>query len=225
MTFPANRDPLTDRSGAEDVIPSYSDGGGTTDDDKRIERWILEGSKRMRQLADRQFHYETAYTERTSAHGEREIWVNDHVPIDTINSITYDSGDDTTTVDSDSYEPIGDGQGTIRRIDGLWTSTAQIQAGIVQGHQPGTEERLYKVDYDGGWITPKQDTDGVGTRDLPHDVEGAVLDYALMKESRHGQDPNIQKLSLGQGTVQYGGFEVPQRMAAVADSYKLRGVL
>lgn len=225
MSFSADDNPLTDREAVATVLPDYSDGGGTTDDDKRIERWILQASSTLRTLADRQFHYESGYTERVPAAGEREIWVNDHVPIDTIDKIVWDSGDGTTTVDADSYEALDDEQGTIRRISGLWVSTAQTQAGIVQNQQPGTEEEIYKVTYDGGWITPKQGTDGVGTRDLPYDVEEAVLAYVAMKEARHGADPNVKKISLGKGSVTYQGKKVPHKMAQVADDYTLPGVI
>lgn len=226
MTFDSNDSPLTTRGAAEDLIPSYSDSGGSSDADKRIERWIMEGSDTLRSMTGREFHWTTGYVERVAARGEKEIWVTDHVPVDTINSITYDSGNSTSTIDADSYEHIADSKrrdvGTIRRITGMWTSTAQVQDGIVQNLQPGTEERLYKVDYDGGWVTQKQDDDDASlTRDLPHDLEGAVLDYVKMQEARHGQDPAVEKWSAESVSVTYRGQEVPQRMASVADFYTL----
>lgn len=213
---------LTDRDAVEDVIDAYTAGGNAGDDDQVI-RWIREASDLLRSGAGREFYWQSGYTERTDARDAPEIFVRDHVPIDSISKIVRQNDPSTggTTVDSDTYEAAKDGLGTVRRVHGVWLSTAMGRAGPVGGRQPGTEQPILKVTYDGGWKTPEQDTQGVGTRDLPWDVEGAVLSHVELKWHRNGQSPGVKSLSMADGSITYRGQETTTRMKGVADEYRL----
>lgn len=212
---------LTDEGAVEDVIGAYTS-GASQDEDDRVARWIKEGSDLLKSMTGREFYWVTGYTERTSAVGASNIYVRDHVPIDAITSIEYDHdpSSSATTVDSDNYEAVGQGQGTIRH-DSLWTSTEEHRAGPVGGHQPGTAEDVIKVTYDGGWKTPEQDTQGVGARDLPYDVEMAVLSHVELKWHRNGQSPGVESLSMADGSISYRGMQTTDRMQMIAHEYRL----
>lgn len=213
---------LTDRTAVEDVIAGYTAGANAQDDDKVI-RWIREGSDLLRSMAHRQFYWTTGYTERTRAHGSDEIYVRDHVPIDAISKIERQNDPSTsaTTVDSDSYEATSDGLGTIRRVHGLWSTTATRRGGPVGGPQPGTEQPILKVTYDGGWKTPEQANQNVGARDLPWDVESAILSHVELQWHSDGQNPNIESLSMADGSITYRGTETTERMSQIADEYRV----
>jgi len=73
----------------------------------------------------------------------------------------------------------------------------------VQGGKTASQRPIYLVTYTGGWITPKQDDDGVGTRDLPWDVEQAVLDQVTFLEDRHEFGFNVSKIDMDDGSVSF----------------------
>jgi len=199
--------------------------GSDTDRDARIEDYINEVSDLIERGASRRFYWVTGYTERAVSTGINTIRVTDHLPIDTINSITFDDGDTSSTVDSDLYEVAGDEQkdlGIIRRVGAATWQDTRVTEIEVQAHRvPGSAEPLYEVDYDGGYVTREQaDNDPSLTRSLPYDLERAAIDYAIMQQSNKGGDKSVQKISMDDGSITFfKGMRVPRSVPRAIHRY------
>jgi len=212
---------LTDLDAIAGELPGYTKGATTADDD-RITRYINAASDLFEDWTGRSWHYVSGYTERARAYGTAELIVEDHLPIDTVNSVTWDNGDFTDTVDADDYEVVKPESGEVRKINGIWPSTALHQAGTVQKTQPGSEQPLYVVDYDGGYVTPKDATDTGMDRTLPWHIEQAVIAFVVMRESMRGQNPAVSSISMDDGSIDFvavRGRRVPTQFASAADQY------
>jgi len=213
---------LTDDNGLEDEL------GVTSPGDKEY-RWVREGSDLFRKLTHTEWYYKSGHTERVAGYGTETLHVSDHLPIDTVNSIEYDTGNNTTTVDSGDYEVIENEKGAIRKINGVWRDTAKTETNIAIHSVPGSEEKLFKVDYDGGYYTPEQDNQNVGTRDLPWDIERAVLEFVAMRSEQSGSNTAVQKVSVESGSITYmqgpggGRIAVPASFKSAAMRYRLTG--
>jgi len=192
---------LTNLAAVEDVIPDYTK-GSSTDDDDRIIRFINAASWLFAEVADRKFHRESEHEERVRAYGTPELYVSEFLPVDSISSIKWDVSDTSDTIDASNYEIFNAETGYIH-ADGVWSDTGLTQSGIVQGGKTASQRPIYLVTYTGGWITPKQDDDGVGTRDLPWDVEQAVLDQVTFLEDRHEFGFNVSKIDMDDGSVSF----------------------
>ena len=193
----------------------------TSTEDARLERYINEASDMLESLTNRAFYWRSSHTEYVAAFGGRRLQVYEALPIDTLNSITLDDGVTTTTVDADDYriEPGRAEEGFIERITGLWEST-QSMTEFIEVEPSGFAYPHYAVDYDGGYITPKQDDDGVGTRDLPYDLEAAVIAYVSMRWHGQGLDTSVAKKKIGPVSVTYReGARIPEQMDNVAAHY------
>lgn len=72
---------------------------------------------------------------------------------------------------------------------------------------PGTERRAMQVKYTAGWVTPAQAESPGWTgppRDLPFDLEQAVISVASKLRSQAGRDTDVRGEALGSYSVQYG---------------------
>lgn len=145
----------------------------------------------------------TAEVEAVAGYGTARLVVA-RAPIKTLTGITYDGASiDMTDVTFDA------GEGLISKPGGfIWT--AQTLNDISGTPAPGTERKLYEVTYTGGYITPQHDGDGAvpfsgGARDLPYDLEEAVLSYIRSKYHARRRDPNIKSEKLRTWSATYGG--------------------
>jgi len=121
-------------------------------------------------------------------------------PINSITSVVY-SG---STIDSSEYEIHNANSGILYAVAGSWGRTGLYYGDISQTRAMGMERKLYTVTYDGGWYTPKQDDDDEDvTRDLPYDIEQAVLYVVAYMRRQMGRDPSVASESLLSSSVSY----------------------
>lgn len=202
--------------------------------DARIERYIDVGSDLLAQMCNRTFSHESGIVEQVEA--SRSIYLSvARMPILSVSKIEWVDGTGTSTeVDSSRYRLTDDNaeSGLIERVYGHWDSTDVYRQAIER--KPTTRRKPnYKVTYTAGWITPKQDDDGVGTRSLPHDIEDAIIQYAVMREREQGKDATVAAKSVGPVSVTYrsgdlsyaegpNGHVVPSAFADVVKRYKRR---
>lgn len=215
-----NDNALTTLAAVEQMIPDYTK-GASAGDDSRLTRFINAASRLFAQVADRKFHRKSGHEERVRAYGTPELYVSEFLPIDSIDSIEWNVAGTSDEVDADNYEIFNAETGYIH-ADGVWSDTGLRQSGIVQGVKAGAQRPIYLVTYTGGWITPKQDDDGVGTRDLPADIEQAILDQVTFMEDRHDAGFHVSKVSMDDGSVTYmKGRPVMPSFVHTVRSYRL----
>lgn len=198
-----NDNALTTLSNVERELDGYTKGSSDSEDD-RIAGYINAGSRMLQEICGRNFYKATNHVERVAGHGDKQLLVHDHVPIDTVNSITYDDGDTTDTIDADDYHVINADEGQIRKINGVWQDTRLTDTIITSHAVAGTAQDIIKVDYDGGFVTQKQVDDGTfPDKTLPSDIEDAIDQYVVMRDAQQGSDQTVDSLSLGEGSVDF----------------------
>jgi hypothetical protein len=198
---------------------------GTSGEDAYIEQLIEAVSERIAKYCGRVLHYSDAQEDTIPGYGDTFLVVS-RPPIEEITSIEYNSSE----IDSSNYI-IDDADAGLIYSERGWTWTALRSACLVGADKlVGTENPLYVVVYKGGYITPQQDADGVGTRDLPYDLEDAAIEAITYRYRRKGKDPSIvsEKL-LGSGVtyashsdLDASGF--PPHVRSVLDTYKHWGI-
>lgn len=212
-----------------DVIASEIDAftEGESDDD-RVTRYINIASDAFEQHTRRKWYHKEDHEERLAGYGTNRLTVIDHLPIESVASIVYDDGDTQDTIDADDYEVEDGDLGWIRHIGGVWDSTAVQFLDITTERRAGSEAKLWRVTYTGGYVTQKQvDDDPSMERTLPYDVEQAIVEYVKMLWSTKGRDPTVASMKLGDGSVSYanvGGQPVPAYYASVVNRYRDRVV-
>jgi len=192
-------------------------GATNTNADAYLERQINVYSDLFEQATGRPWHRDDAYTESVTSTGDTRLHL-ERRPVRSVAEVKVD-GD---TVDADDYEIVDGDLGYLRKIDGRWEHTG---AG-----------RLVEVTYDGGHVTPKQVDDGeFSDRDLPHDIEQAVIDSVVNAYARKGQPSNVSAESIDTASVDYHipdtadanlqGISVSQSFRGAVKQYKDRSVL
>lgn len=191
---------------------------GLSDDGTILEPLIEEASAYLQTECGRSFYRASSYAEKVAGFGGSRLAVSDHLPIVSVASIVFSDGDTSTTIDATDYELEDVAAGFIRHNGGGWKWTARSNYGITHDPAAGTEEPLYTVTYTGGYITPQQADDGVGTRDLPYDVERAAIDLAKALYWARNRDPGVRGKAVSRASVQYAGalHEIPSVSPVVA---------
>lgn len=161
-----------------------------------LERLINMASASLEELAHREFHRGAAVVENHRAEGGQYLYLRRR-PVVSVTSVQHLDPEDGTvdeTIASASYWADLE-SGCLFRADG-WPDD-RLAAGVT-GDPVGTAPRTIRVTYTGGWITPSQaipaeNTGGtsLGTRDLPYDVEDAVIRCVVSAASRYGQDETV----------------------------------
>lgn len=196
-----NDNALTTLNRVEKQVDGFTQGGG--DDDEMI-MLINALSQKLETECRRKFHRASEYKERVGSDGGEVLIVNDHIPLVSIQEIKYEPDSNTSqVVDSSDYEIREDDEevGFIWRKNGAWKSTYRRGQAIEGFQVAGSMQPDYIVTYTGGWITPKQENDGLGTMNLPSDIEHAVISSVDMVWSQ----PNgaIQSISMDDGRIKY----------------------
>lgn len=192
-----------------------------------IEDLIEEASERFASEVDREIYYKASHVAWVPGYGDMLLRLRDHVPITSVASIEYnrDAGTTTDTVESTDYtitamERAGEDIGIIRHLGGGWNWTARTTSDITRDPLPGTEEPAYKVTYAGGWVTPQQDADdGALTRNLPRDIERAVIDHVIAMYYARGRNPAVVSKSTARGSIQHTRGSVSGEMAGLPLGY------
>jgi hypothetical protein len=169
-------------------------------DDTYLERLIGAATAYAESICNRTFYYSAAITESVAGYGTAYLQLS-RAPLSSITSITFDG----QTVSSDNYEIYGDGKAGLVYSPTLWINTAMSGPGITKNSYPGSERKLYSVVYKGGYVTPTQDGTGspVLTRDLPYDLEDAVIQLVVWRYRNRGRDQSVMSESLLNASVSY----------------------
>lgn len=179
---------------------------GITDSSKddQLEDVINEASAAIESYCNRSFYYETGKVEYLEGYGTSFLMVSKYPLLDVSEVIVRD---ETTAVDSDSYYIWKQGEeGKIYRRS-TWTARMQSAAPITLTPLAGTQQDRYKVTYTGGYITPQQEIDAVGTRTLPYDLEAAAKGLSVSMYLSESRDETIKSEKLLSWAVTYGGHD------------------
>jgi len=74
--------------------------------------------------------------------------------------------------------------------------------GILESPVVGSEAKSYTVSYSGGWVTPEQarNSEGALVRNLPFDIERAVIDMVTSLYLQRGRDRSVTARTAAQGS-------------------------
>jgi hypothetical protein len=187
-----------------------------SDDDSLIERLINAASDRVERYCGRHFERDDAAEETIAGYGQHELRVL-RTPINSITSITYDDGEIDTT-----YVTFDANAGLIFRAGG-WAWTAHSTSDIVPAPIPLSERRLYVVTFSGGYVLPKDDGDPA--RDLPYDLEQAVIDLVSSDYLSRTRDLSVKSERLLSYSVSYHGESesdgMPASVRSVLERYRV----
>lgn len=164
-----------------------------------VERTINAVSDRVESFLGRPLAFQANTIEKLPGLGGIYLFVK-RTPVLVVNSIKFDA----ETVDLTGIK-IQSEEGLIFRSSG-WNWTAQQIAGAEYDTLPDTEDRRYEIDYDGGYVTPQQEKDGMGVRTLPYDIEEAVILLVLARINRKGDGQDA-------AAEQFAGYSVTYRGA------------
>lgn len=193
---------------------------GVSGEDTYLERLIERASDRFAQACRRSLHREVDIVERVEGYGVPRLVVGRSV--ESISSIVLITGSTTETIDATTYEIEDADAGFIRRIGGVWGSTAMSQ-GVLRDRVTDSELALWKVTYTGGYVTPQQAADdGTLTRSLPYDIEDAVLEMCVAAYRSKGKDLSVRSKKLLSGSITYdtSARRMSPSVQAVIDRYR-----
>ena len=173
--------------------------------DTRIIRYINAGSQLFETMCGKKFFHVADETTRVRGFNDPRLVVSGHLPLSSVNKIEYKDGDSTTLIDADDYRIEDADKGFIERTDGNnWSSTAHNETNVSTHFVPGSERYWYYVTYTGGYVTPHQQAHGTfASRDLPHDIEEAVIQYVRMKDSQNQANPIVDSIGVDEITIDY----------------------
>lgn len=195
-----------------------------------LERLINTYSSLFVEATGRAWHRESGYVEKVVSTGDTRLMVS-RTPVVSIAQIDVKG----ETIDASDYEIEDADLGYIRRKDhATWESTAVGRRRIE--YHPTYYEKRVEVTYEGGYVTPKQVDDGTFTpRDLPHDIEAAIIASVTNGYRLQGAPSNIDSESIGSASVSFGsgggggsgqyGEHVAPSLEAAIQRYRDRSVL
>ena len=184
----------------------------------RISRYILVASSMFEDAIGYKVHFQEDITSKVGQpRGRNNLIVDEHLPLKEIHSIKYKDND---PIDTDKYALSDPELGYIRHTSKRSWRDTQIYQSEIRSYSHETEP-LYTVTYDAGYVTPYQaQEDETLTRDLPHDIEAAVIDMAVMLYSEAGQNRRIQSASTGDWSYTLKDTNVPTLFEHVVNQYK-----
>jgi hypothetical protein len=167
--------------------------------------------------SERRWEYEEDLVEYVPGFGTELLHVS-RVPLVAVSELLYRG----EVVDPDNYRVDSD-SGTIIRLGGyVWPWTADQTRDVTKDKVAGTERALFKVTYDGGYVTRAQSTmltfrAGVALpMTLPAKVERNVLDCAVALYWRRGRDTSLGAKSTARGNVTYREDGLPSSFVRAA---------
>ncbi len=196
-----------------------------------IERLINAMSEAVERMAGgRHFEYKTGEVELHPGFGDHRLILK-RTPVATITQIRLLDldGSEVSIYDPAGYTLENAEAGFVFRSGSIlgtdfpnqrggWPWTAQVGRGIRSELIAGSERAALEVTYDGGYITPQQEVDGVGTRTLPYDLEEAVISSVRREYRRRTRDGSIQSKSSDEVDV---SFFSPSQMGDVGTSARI----
>jgi hypothetical protein len=196
----------------------------TTNEDSYLERQINVYSSLFEDATDRKWFKGDEVTEKIKSHGDTRLVVSEHTPIESIKKIVINGNE----IESSTYEIEDASKGYIQRTNGVWPSTA-VGRRRMETYNKYSEFDC-EVTYTGGYVTPHQaDTGQFTPRDLPYDIEEAVLSTISTKYKLKDRPGNIESESIEGASVSYGsldsrvlGQNVTSLFASTVSRYKDR---
>lgn len=185
------------------TVSTVQDELGISGSTSTLERYIRQASDFFRRLTGRRWYEETEYVEEVAGYRGKRLLVFDHLPIDQIRTIEIKIDDTTDELNSGAYE-IEDAQsGFIRRIDGSSWELTESYFSNIEPEYTGENLKLYRVTYDGGYVTPEDASQNNKTRDLPYDIEDAVIDFVTSKYVKKGSGSAVDSESIMSASIDY----------------------
>jgi hypothetical protein len=127
-------------------------------EDDFLTRLIEVASSRIKRYCNRTFQWGDEIEEFIRSGGTNDLVVSRR-PVTAITSVEFNDA----TVATDDYDCVGysklEQAGIIYNRGGWYWPATQIR-NIARDFYPGSEDPLYKVTYDGGWVTPEQARSG-----------------------------------------------------------------
>lgn len=181
---------------------------GLSGDSKQeaLKRTVMVATDKIEEIANRSFARSTGIVDRLRVLGDQWLYAKTY-PIRSITSIRYGDGTDAASlVDASWYDwETRKASGMIQFLVAPPRRTSVIDR-ISLDVQTGTEWFDYRLEYDGGWMTPLQDDNDDpddAPRDLPFGIEELCLRLATFYWRQRGRDPGVRQLSVGSGSVAY----------------------
>lgn len=199
---------LTTLATVLDELGLSSDGGPV---DARCERYINAASAMVAGHCSRTFERSASIVESVRGRGGPVLYVGR--PIRNITSITlYGSAiTDYVVEDADA--------GRIFRAIG-WPSTAAASDTIMGEPELGTEDpSKIVVTYDGGYVTPAQESLPSLPRTLPFDLEDACVELAVARFRGRGQTKRAASEGYEAKSLTFGGTPIPLEILATLERY------
>ena len=160
--------------------------------DVQLARMITSVSKSLMRKLSRQFARETV-SETVKGYGTTQLMLT-RSPIISVTSVLYDVTPVIDYVIEDVEESI-----LYRRAGWAWTAVSGFM-GIGFNPIPNSEESLFTVVYEAGYVLPNWTTPP--NRDLPEDIEDLVLDYIhFLYTNRNQEDITIRSYTIGDISV------------------------
>jgi len=178
----------------------------STTHDSWIDRQIKVASGKFTKIANRNFHSVSGHTEDVGSFGATYLTLEEYFPITSVEKVEYRG----SVVNADEYE-LHNRAGMVRYKIGNWISTE-----VDDGVDPAKD---YAVTYDAGWTTPAQS----GTRNLPFDLEEAIVQYVVTKFAQRGRDETVASMAVGDGSIkwtEHDGERLPASFVETAKEYK-----
>jgi hypothetical protein len=189
MPLPANS--LTTLANANDELGLTSDSGPS---DARVSRWIGVISNAIEAYLGRKglLQRQAGFVERLPGYGQETLQLA-LTPVEQVTSIVFGYPTAQETLDSNLWYLDDPKAGIIYNENGF-TNTGLIIKSIEPYQQPGSEERLYVVTYDGGFLLPNDVGYGsppAGQTILPAEIEQAALIGITQIARGRGVDRNL----------------------------------
>jgi len=209
---------LTTLATVLDELKLTSDGAAQ---DARAERYIDAASAFLARECDRIFERADAISEKKAGYGYNEIILSRR-PVVAVTSVTVNGA----ALSSSDYElrDIASGiPGVLYRAGG-WSWSAESLRAISSPALPGSEDREITVVYNGGWVTPQQNADGLfsgAARTLPADIEDACVLLVASRWRGRGTDYRARSRTYEGQQLTFGGVPVPHEVEGVIAQYRM----
>jgi hypothetical protein len=166
--------------------------------DSILQRYIHVVSDRFVAACNRNFHYVEDHEEQLSDAASAYLSPSDFDNIQSVSKITYDG----TEVPAAHYT-LQD-NGLIVHESGSWEDTRYLIEGPLPYISPQQARPLYVVTYTAGYVTPKQEDDDPSlTRNLPYDLEEAIIKEVAKLYFQQGRDTTITAMNVLSAQVRF----------------------
>lgn len=127
----------------------------------------------------------------------------EQTPVQTVTQILNDPDGGGAVIGSTTYSIMNQKSGLIYRSLG-WAWSAGIVTDLVGHVVPGSELRIFQVDYTGGFVESTAISTGLS---MPHDIEQACLETAKSWWLGRLNNPSVVEKAVGDLRVKFSGAD------------------